>query len=131
MAAMTSGAPTTTSTYGPVRSEPKRERRRPAWTGGATSRGNGGREPPQDLVRHLRRRERPAEIARAAAFGDRAVHRVLDELRLRGEAERVAQHHRGREDRADRVRDPLSHDVRRGAVDRLVEPRPLLADRRR
>ena len=36
------------------------------------------------------------------------------------EAERVAQHHRARQDGRDRVRDALARDVRRGAVDRLI-----------
>ena len=37
-------------------------------------------------------------------------------------AERPAQQHRGRQDRPDRVRAVLARDVRRRAVDRLVQP---------
>ena len=51
-------------------------------------------------------------------------------------AEREAQQHRRRQDRADRVGDVLAGDVGRGAVDRLVQPeravrRPALPERRR
>ena len=45
------------------------------------------------------------------------------------ETERVAQHHRARQDGRDRVRDALARDVRRGAVDRLIHTLAALIHR--
>src|SRR5207245_195395 len=55
----------------------------------------------------------------------------LDPVGVLRHAERVPEQHRGRQDRGDRVRDPLAGDVRRGAVHRLVEPHRTAERRRR
>ncbi len=65
----------------------------------------------------------PASIARIAAASSASASFVS--------SERVTQQHRDAEDRAVRIRDALAGDVRRGAVDRLVQAALRVAERRR
>ena len=79
---------------------------------------------------------RVGQVGRPPAVGERAADRRLDRRGRIGLPERGPQQHRRRQDRADRVRDVASGDVRRRAVDRLVQAElpvvgPPLAERRR
>ena len=58
-------------------------------------------------------------MRRLACF-DRVDHRALDRLRFAVVAE-VLEHHRGGEDRADRIGDVFPRVLRRAAVNRLEE----------
>ena len=60
-------------------------------------------------------------VCRPFPSGDRCLHSMFDRPRFLFEPERPAQQHRRGEDRASRVRPPLPCDVRRAAVDRLVQ----------
>ena len=109
-----------------------------AGTPAASSLDDGGREAvvptttrPSVAVAGIR------EVAGPAAVVERRAARPP---RWRGRdvvaPERPAEQHRARQDRADRVGHVLARDVRRRAVDRLVQPehavrRPALAERRR
>ena len=75
-----------------------------------------------------RRQPRLEDVAGALALGQHPAHRALDAVRLLGQAERMPQHHRHRQDRGERIGDVLAGDVGRRAVHRLVQP---LACRRR
>ena len=82
-----------------------------------------------DLLAHLVRLLVASEVLGAEAEstdGDVVeddADGLLDELGLLLAAERVAEHERDGEDRADRVRDLLAGDVGRGAVNGLVQAR--------
>src|SRR5262245_52765302 len=64
--------------------------------------------------------------------GQGPLDSLLHAVGIRGPVQRVAEQHRGRQDGRQRVRDPLSRDVRGGAMNRLVQPHravaPLLAE---
>src|SRR5687767_7813573 len=65
-----------------------------------------------------------AEIASPYPAIDHRCHRLLDLRSGIIEAERGPQHHRHREDGADRICPALTGDVRSAPVDRLIEPEP-------
>ena len=70
------------------------------------------------------------KVSRAQADGERVRHGAFHRVRLGGKSEGMAQHHRGRKNRREGVRDSLAGDVRRTAVDWLVEAAPRRAQRR-
>ena len=61
------------------------------------------------------------DVAGAQTQLQHAADGALDPVRDVGARERVAEHHRERQDRRQRIRLVLPRDVRRGPVDRLVE----------
>ena len=64
------------------------------------------------------------DVVRAVALRQHHVNRPVDRGGRLRESQPVAQQHRGRSDRAERVRDALPRDPRRRAVDRLEQPGP-------
>src|SRR5216683_1282383 len=70
-------------------------------------------------------------VGRERATVEGRADRPLDGPRLRLQAERMAEHQRHAQDRPVRVRDAPAGDVRRRAVDGLVEAAPPLAQRGR
>ena len=77
-----------------------------------------------------RRVPRLRDVGRAIAFGERRAHRALDRVGKVAALERIAQHHRRRQDRRQRIGDVLARDVGRRAVHRLVQPLAIVRERR-
>src|SRR5512133_2501572 len=71
------------------------------------------------------------DVAGARSRIEGGAHRLLDRQRLFFEAERVLEHHGRRHDGGDGIGHALAGDVRRRAVDRLVEAVLARAERRR
>src|ERR1700688_4020911 len=65
-----------------------------------------------------------AEVARAVAFMQYALHRVLDYLGLRAQSERMLEQHRGGQDGGERIALVAPGDIGSGAVNRLKQPDP-------
>ena len=81
------------------------------------------RERLRDGGADLRRRRLPAQIGRLdLAVGEHAPDGGNDAV-VRGTLAEVIQHHRAGPDRADRIGDALTGDVRRRAVNRLEHRR--------
>src|SRR4029077_15123212 len=76
-------------------------------------------------VPDLARRKAAAEIARAVARADGRFDRTLDRV-SHVRVTQVFHHHRGAQNRPDRVDQPLARDVGGGAVNRLEESAPGL-----
>src|SRR5471032_1606672 len=80
----------------------------------------------QNGLAHLLRahllRARLDDVGGAITLLQYFLHRSLDPV-CRGQLlQRVTQHHGRRQDRGERVRDVLSRDIGRRAMDRLVQP---------
>ena len=85
-----------------------------------------------DRVAHAARGHgRPAvlgDVRGARAVGDAAIDGLFDGGGFALEAQRMPQQQRDAEDRADGIGDALAGDVRRRAVDRLVQAALAVAD---
>src|SRR4029453_8639889 len=80
---------------------------------------------PDHPVRHRARPDegRPGrvDVLRPIPRGGRVLDPPLDPLGVGGPLQGVPEEHPGRQDRRERIRDPLPGDVRRRSVNRLVE----------
>src|SRR5262249_26936891 len=61
------------------------------------------------------------QVGRAVTIGERLADGVIERLRLTFELARVAQQHRRRSYRAERVGDAFTGNVRRGTMNRLIQ----------
>ena len=84
-----------------------------------------------DGVRELGRRRACRRDPASASWRERLSTACVERRCLVRPAEPVLEHERGRAEHSRRVRDPAPGDVGRRAVDRLEDPRPVVAEARR